>query len=130
MKTLLVALLAMATSAFAADTIKIYTIANASSYDMTAIYASFGVGNLGEPRVEIIAHRQDYLRDHPELSYDYFTATVHGLTASEGIIRLVHDGVHTCAVKTDSRFEETGACELKVEKTTGDAIEVSIVVNR
>lgn len=129
MKTLLLAVLVLATNAFAYDALKIYTIPNASAYKLNELSLTYELGQSGNPRVGIIAHRKDGLRGHPELSVDYFTASVPGLTHMNGDFKLVYEGVHLCAETIEGRVEEAGECEFMVETNSRNEIEISIVVN-
>jgi len=129
MKVLLLAACLIATNALAFDALKIYTIKNASSYHLNQLKLTYEVSANGTPSVSIEARRKDGLRGHPELSVDYYLASVPGLTHHNGEFNLVYKGVHLCAETIEGQVEESNECEFMVEANAQNEIEISIAVN-
>ena len=94
----------------------------ADSYDKYSTHSYFDLDNQGQARVAIIAHEIGNSR--PEGGYGYFTASPKGLEMKGQ--DLYFNG-NLCGSRKNYQFSMTGKCELALEFSDDNTIDVFLV---
>lgn len=94
----------------------------ADSYDRYSTHSYFDLDNQGQARVALIAHENGNSR--PEGGYGYFTASLKGLEMKG---QDLYFGGNLCGTRKDYQFNLTGKCELALEFSEDNTIEVFLV---